>query len=646
MSSIAGMVAFDDAPIEATQIERLAAAAAGDFWTPEGWTSGGVALAGCVPDEARHRSGGSAPLVSGDGRQVLVLDGRLDNRAELVRALGEQWSGAALRSDADILLAAYHRWSEDCLDRLLGDFAFAVWDQERDRLFCARDVTGARPFYYVCKDRFFAFASVEEALIRLPGVPRRPAPELLAFYLVRAFQDFDPALSWLDDVKVLLPAHSVTVTPGGRAQPTEYWRFERGSTLRFADGRDYEDAFLEVFGQAVAARMPRDELPGVILSGGMDSAALAAMAGRLVTACNGGFYRSYSAIADDVDASLESRSIRSITSPPHVEARFLHVPSLSGIAGPEDLEDAAWHHAHPVSNAILITALMCAAARRDGRRTLQHAPSGDLAMGYWPGYLMHHFRNRQWRAAWREARAAANHHTFLEDRAPAGLFLRGAWSAYAPGWLRARVRGLRASVARSPEGFDLLNPDFAHLLRIPARIQRPATENTGDAEALFFRNHAESVFGPWGVGPGLAGGQGVGFRYGIDLSDPWADRRVLEFFLHLPVDYLFRDGWTKYLARVSFARDLEDWVRFRSDKEHLGWMVAGRLMRESREYIAQAVSDDLALIGEYVDLVRVRELHRQYEEREEPAITEQMFSLMTVLQWVKRLSADGAVPVR
>lgn len=636
------MIGFDAAPLEAAQLERLASAAAGEFWMPRVWVSREVGLAGCSPDHVDGESTGSQPLVSDDGRQVLVFDGRLDNRAELVHALGQARAGHEFVSDAAIVLAAYRRWSADCLGRLLGDFAFAVWDRQLQRLFCARDVAGARPFYYVCSGRVFAFASTEEALLCVPGVSNRPAPEQLAFYLVRTFQDVQPDQSWLADVKILLPAYSVAVTPAGMEKPVEYWRFERGPTLRLASGRDFEDAFLDVFGRAVADRMPGGEVPAAIISGGMDSAGLAAMAGRLVTAGEEGRYRSYSAIADDIDGSLESRSIVSITAPPHVEARLLGVPSLGGIAGLEDLEDAAWRHAHPVSNAILITALMCAAARRDGHRTVQHAPSGDLTMGHWPGYLMHHFRHWRWRTAWREARAAADHHTFLEGRAPGWLFLRGAWSALAPGWLRARVRRLRTPAVRDREGLDLLNPDFAESLRVLEWIRRPWPDETGSAEAVFRRNHVDSTFGPWGVGPHLAGGQRAGSRYGIDLSDPWADRRVLGFFLHLPIDYLFRDGWTKYLARVSFAPDLEDWVRFRSDKEHLGWMVVGRLMRESREFIARAVNDELDLIGEYVDLGRVRELHRRFESQEDPAVTDQMFSLMTVLKWVKRLSAGDA----
>jgi asparagine synthase (glutamine-hydrolysing) len=646
VSSIAGVVGLDGAPVEAVQFERLAAGAAGNFWSAKVWAFGEVALAGCSPDRTDGESPGSQPVVSGDGRHVLVFDGRLDNRAELIHALEGTPQGPDFSSDGGIVLAAYRRWSEGCLDRMLGDFAFAVWDRQLKRLFCARDVVGARPFYYVCNRRFFVFASTEDALIRVPGVSSRPAPEQLAFYLVRTFQDVQPDQSWLRDVKILLPAHSVAVTPAGMAEPVEYWRFERGATLRFAGGGDYEDAFLEVFGKAVADRMPSHETPAAIVSGGMDSAALAAMAGRVVTANERGSYRSYSAIADDVGGSLESRSIASITAPPHVEARLLGVPSLAGIASLEDLEDAAWRHAHPVSNAILITTLMCAAARRDRHRTVQHAPAGDLAMGYWPGYLMHHFRHWQWRTAWREARAAADHHTFLEGRSPSRLLLGGAWSAFAPDWLRARVRRLRTPVVRDPEGLELLNPDFAESLRILEWIEQPGAEDTGDAEALFRRKHAESTFGPWGVAPHLAGGQRVGSRYGIDLSDPWADRRVMEFFLHLPVDYLFRDGWTKYLARVSFASDLEDWVRFRSDKEHLGWMVVGRLMRESREFIAQAVSDELELIGEYVDLGRVRELHRQFQEREDPALNDRMFSVMTIFHWVKRLSTDCSVPVQ
>jgi asparagine synthase (glutamine-hydrolysing) len=104
---------------------------------------------------------------------VITADVRLDNRPELLNALdlGEQ---GPVAGDAGLILAAYLAWGTACVERFLGDFAFAIWDPRQRRLFCARDHLGMRPFYYhhsAC--RFFAFASEPLAILELPQAPRR-----------------------------------------------------------------------------------------------------------------------------------------------------------------------------------------------------------------------------------------------------------------------------------------------------------------------------------------------------------------------------------------------------------------------------------------------------------------------------------------
>jgi len=126
------------------------------------------------------------------------------------------------------------------------------------------------------------------------------------------------------------------------------------------------------------------------------------------------------------------------------------------------------------------------------------------------------------------------------------------------------------------------------------------------------------------------------------MRDPWADKRVLEFFLHLPIDQLFRDGWTKYLARSTFAPDLEDFVPWRNDKEHHGWMVLDRLMCDSGEFIDQTMNEDLGLIEAYIDRAAALRIHARYRDSNDSMTGEQVFSLMTLILWMKRLSGSQA----
>src|SRR5262249_2111855 len=144
------------------------------------WADGGVALGRrlmrVLPEDKFDRQ----PLIGGDGRYVLVADVRLDNRDELTQALRISPSQARTLCDAAILLAAIERWDESCLERLVGDYAFALWDRARRRMLLARDPLGQRPMHYHRGHGFFAFASMPKGLHALPEVPYAPDEERIA----------------------------------------------------------------------------------------------------------------------------------------------------------------------------------------------------------------------------------------------------------------------------------------------------------------------------------------------------------------------------------------------------------------------------------------------------------------------------------
>jgi asparagine synthase (glutamine-hydrolysing) len=168
-----------------------------------------------------------------------------------------QLQGSTPRSptDAELVLGAYRLWGEDSPKHLLGDFAYAVWDERLQRMFCARDHMGARPFYYVCNESIFAFASEDEALLGLPGVSNLPNEELIAQLLVPAFNDFDTQPAWLKDVSALMPAQSLVMDGKGAPRITTYWRLEPGEEQAYASDQACQDAFLAVFGEAVRCRL-------------------------------------------------------------------------------------------------------------------------------------------------------------------------------------------------------------------------------------------------------------------------------------------------------------------------------------------------------------------------------------------------------
>src|SRR5262249_34578892 len=137
----------------------------------------------------------------------------LDNRDELSEALRLQQ--ARNLCDAAILLAALERWDEACLERLVGDYAFAAWDGAHQRLLLARDPLGNRPLHYHRGNKFFPFASMPKGLHPLPDVPYAPNEERIAEYM--ALMPEAGTQSFFLGIERVQPGHVVTVTANGLA---------------------------------------------------------------------------------------------------------------------------------------------------------------------------------------------------------------------------------------------------------------------------------------------------------------------------------------------------------------------------------------------------------------------------------------------
>ena len=184
MTAIAGLWRFDGRPDAAAGCARMLAAQElyGRHHGAQ-WSNGSVALGRrlmrTLPEDAFDRQ----PLIGGEGRYVLVADVRLDNRDELAEILRIPSPQAQTLCDAAILLAAIERWDEACVEHLVGDYAFALWDGKRRRLFLARDPLGQRPLHYHRGHNFFAFASMPKGLHALPDVPYAADEERIAEFL-------------------------------------------------------------------------------------------------------------------------------------------------------------------------------------------------------------------------------------------------------------------------------------------------------------------------------------------------------------------------------------------------------------------------------------------------------------------------------
>ena len=222
----------------------------GELWTEAGIALGHVSLATTAEAE-RER----LPASDRSGRYRFTWDGRLDNRQELEAELRIARGSAQPPTDADYALAAYVRWAEGCVDRLLGDWALVVWDAEARRLFCAKDPLGWRPLFYLEQDGLLTIGSEPLQLFR--GVDRSPEPD--HDYVLRFLADAvqEPGTTYYEGVREL-EGGEYLVAAGGAVTVRRYWTGPRANDRGYRRLEDCVDDFAAVFRDAVRDRPARE----------------------------------------------------------------------------------------------------------------------------------------------------------------------------------------------------------------------------------------------------------------------------------------------------------------------------------------------------------------------------------------------------
>ncbi|TVR83929.1 MAG: amidotransferase 1, exosortase A system-associated [Rhodospirillales bacterium] len=237
-------------------------------------------------------AGGHQPLFNEDGRVVVVYNGEIYNFQDLAEDLIRRGHTFRTRCDTEVIVHAWEEWGEACVERFRGMFAFALWDENRQSLFLARDRLGIKPLYYaILPDGYLIFASELKALLCHPGFSRDIDPEAVEDYFAYGYVP-DPKTIYRTAHK-LAPGHVLSVQRGGGVvRPRRYWDVAFSGDL-LGNERDLGPELVDRLREAVKLRLIAEVPLGAFLSGGVDSSAVVAlMAGlseRPVVTCSIGF---------------------------------------------------------------------------------------------------------------------------------------------------------------------------------------------------------------------------------------------------------------------------------------------------------------------------------------------------------------------
>ena len=277
MSGIVGIVTPETEPVDRDLLQAMTRHMA--FRGPDAQNSFQYGNVGLGHAMLRTTTGSIDEIqpVSLNGYTWITADARIDGRESLHRKLAID---SAEIKDSHLILLAYEKWGICCVEHLLGDFAFAIWDSRDQSLFCARDHLGIKPFYYsiVESGTTFLFSNNLDTLRLHPQVSNNLNDLAIVNYILFSYQPKIDITSF-EDIQSLLPAHTL-IWKDGRIRIDRYWELPVEDPIRYRRSDEYVEHFLSLFDTAVGDRMRTDKL-AILLSGGMDSTSIAATVGVL-----------------------------------------------------------------------------------------------------------------------------------------------------------------------------------------------------------------------------------------------------------------------------------------------------------------------------------------------------------------------------
>ncbi len=475
------------------------------------------------------------PRRHADDGQTIVFDGRLDDRENLARALGEPFHSD--QPDSLWCAKAFEKWGGDAPSRLLGDFALAHWDARLRRLTLARDRTGQRSIYYHRRGSLLVFATTLRAMLALAEVPRVLDEIGLADFL--ALNPFDQVGTLYRDISRVPPAHACTFEREF-AQSRQYWQLDLDKKVRLGCDADYVDAARTLLDRAVERQLRILGPIAVMTSGGLDSAGVAATAARQA---NPETVYAFTAIPAP-GSSISPAPGKYGDERPYVAALLamyanLRIETVAAI-DPEPIETDARsifaQTALPMRNVHGV-AWFGPAWRRAaelGAKTLLTGDAGNMSLSY----------------------DGLSHIDSLRED--------GRWAAWAASvWQVARMRGASPvrALARSlvprrrlPHGasagwqhYSALDQGFAAEINLAGHF---AEHRFDPAQPRLKGSYAERLSRMLEAGS-LAGDGRSALRAltGLTMSDPLYDTELLQFCASIPEEQFLRHGQTRSLAR-------------------------------------------------------------------------------------------------
>lgn len=495
---------------------------------------------------------------------AITADAIIDNREELMEQLQVPRNLRSAMTDSEVLLLGYERWSEQMPERLVGDFAFVIWDERKQTLFGARDFSGARTLYYHRNEEFFSFCTVINPLLFLPYIHKELNDLWLAEFLAISgvFEPPDVSTSIYKHIEQLPPSHTITIK-NDRVSITRYHSLSNVAPLKLASTQEYVEGFQEVFNKAVTARLGRtNQNVGAHLSGGLDSGSVASFAARALHKDSRTLH-TFSYVPEDgfVDWTPKRRLAderplirQTVQYVGNIQENYLNFNGRSSFSEIDDWLNIMESPYKFFDNSFWLRGIYEQAQQR-GIGILLNGARGNYSISWGSAidYYSKLIKNLNWLLLTKEV------HQYSRN---VGVGRKRIYSM-----IGRKVFPLIERINPSPSFAkipQLIHTDFAKRTGIYDKLSDPKFIGIGStadvpADPLEARRQHFDRVNIWNI-TGTSGCK-LSLRYSVWSHDPTNDLRVIRFCMSAPMEQFVQNGLDRALIRRSTQGFLPDPVR-------------------------------------------------------------------------------------
>jgi asparagine synthase (glutamine-hydrolysing) len=541
MSAIAGMLRFDGEPVRRRELERAAnALRAHGPDRSDIVASGEIGFAHVMMRMTPEDRDDRQPYCGVSGAMI-TADLRLDNRGDMLACLGLSSPETSDWPDSRVVLGAWETLGDRAWPMLRGPFAVAIWDPNKHILTLARDHLGLNVVMWHRSERFFAFATMPNGLFALDDVPRRLSEEKFADFLV--LNHADHATTIYTDIFRVPPAHVMRIDAQGRITQSRYWSPQDVPRVRYKTDQDYADGLRERLDAAIRRQMRSAHPIGCLLSGGLDSSSVAALAARAL-AGTGQRLKAFTGVPrPGFDGPVADGVYPDET--PYVDAiaRQLGTVDVDYVQNdaPDDLAELDRFFIalegpvrNPTNLGWVLTILR--RARAENRRVLLGGLHGNYTIS-WTGWSQtaDHLLRGRWLTALRQWQLY--HHRTPHSRwtAARNLFIEPLLPDWLGDWADRRLNPWQQ---HSP-----IRPEFAAAMNVQARARK------GGHDFRYRARRDERIRGLLQAdyaGEWRAAEKAV---TSVEVRDPTADIDVVDFCFGIPPEQFLAEGTDRSLIR-------------------------------------------------------------------------------------------------